>query len=116
MAWATALSIPTPSVTALPSGSAGHLLLRADFEPVFSTPAASMAWCPNGSEASQSQGQSWEGTQLARGKQRVLEIWSPRAASSGQMQRLTVLMPALPDVPRGMRLSPLRWLDPCVGH
>lgn len=58
-----------------------------------------MARCPNGSEASQPQGQSWEDTQLARGKQCVLEIWSPHAASSGQMKRLTVLMPALPDVP-----------------
>lgn len=80
--------------------SAGHLPLLANFEPVFSTPAASMAWCPNGSEASQPQGHVWEGAQISREKQHVLEIWSPH--SSGCLTRPdagTVSMQTLPDVP-----------------
>lgn len=55
---------PLSHCLALP-GPAGHLSLLADFEPMFSTPAASMAWCPNGSEGGPPQGHGWEGAQLA---------------------------------------------------
>lgn len=86
--------LPCPAVTALRLlRPPGHLALRKDSEPVFSTPAASMAWCLKGSEASQPQGHSWEGGQLARGKRRVLEMWSPCAASSDQMQGLCSCKP-----------------------